>query len=440
MNNKLTFLSAAVATALSAPAMAEQFSTEASTAPISVTVGEIQGESYSSPLLNKGEYESKETYQVTGIVTAVTTNSKQSQGFYIYSNDNNPLTSDGLFIKTSKFLPEDFVGSEVTVIGKVKEDYGLTLLTANSWTVNANASITPVAIDLEVIASDENDFKKTLERHEGMLINLPQDIDLSTEALDDMRVSRTFSYDYKGRKNNMVLAYKRPNMQPNQEHVAGSQASKDQAKQNSNYRLFVESDKNAPNGTIPYYPDFKNKASDYKQEDYIRVNDSVIGLEGVVHYSYGEYRLIATNTITKDNLKHNTPRSKYNDDPAPTLNDDTAEDAFAVRIATQNVLNYFNSPYGGSDNQHGSNRGAESRIEFEQQQAKLIEAIFGLNADIVGLMEIENNGFGDFGAINEFVNALMLNTIANIWMIQNLSITVTLLLVLTPMATRCLMN
>ncbi|MGF1685396.1 ExeM/NucH family extracellular endonuclease [Photobacterium japonica] len=359
------------------------------------TVGEIQGEGSRSPLLEDGQYTSKDYYEVTGVVSAVATSF--AKGFYLYANDNNERTSDGLFIKTTDSLPENLIGQNVTVTGKVKEDYGLTLVDADNWHVTSEGSA-PTAVDLVKIASDGDDFAKTLERYEGMLVNLPADMDPSTPDInEDMRVSRSFSFDFDSFRNNMVLAYKRPNMQPNQEHVAGSQASLDHSAENNNFRLYVETDQKAPNGEIPYYPNFKTDP----QNNYIRINDSVVGLEGVVHYSFGNFRLIATNIVDGSNFKHNTDRTD-----APTLNDSTDDNAFAVRLATQNVLNYFNSPYGGADNQFGDNRGAESQLEFEQQQAKLVEAIYALDADVIGLMEIENNGFNDIGAISQFVKAI----------------------------------
>ncbi len=115
--------------------------------------------------------------------------------------------------------------------------------------------------------------------------------------------------------------------------------------------------------------------------------------------------MIPTNTVDSKAFIHNTDRTK-----APSIKETndaySAADSFNIRIATQNVLNYFNSPYGGSDNSFGDNRGAESQLDFDRQQAKIVEAIYGLDADIVGLMEIENNGFGDFGAINELLAAI----------------------------------
>ena len=58
-----------------------------------------------------------------------------------------------------------------------------------------------------------------------------------------------------------------------------------------------------------------------------------------------------------------------------------------VTVASFNVLNYFTTLDDGNNNA----RGADSQSEFERQEAKIVAAIIGLQADVVGLMEIENN-------------------------------------------------
>lgn len=273
--------------------------------------------------------------------------------------------------------------------GKVQEYYNLTQLKAenNQW-VKQGQQAAPQAQAIEILPSDEH-FAQTLERYEGMLVKTTPEL--------DMRVTRTFGYDYDSRRNNMVLAQGRINMQPNQQHPAGSEQASQQKLDNAQRRLFVESDAKAPDGQIPYYPTFgrTDVDQDGSTEDYIRIDDTVSGLEGVVSYSYNEYRLIATNTISAENLVHNAPRQAKPD-----------MDEGDLRIATFNVLNYFNSPFGGDANQHGDNRGANNLAEFEVQQAKIVNAIVRLDADIVGLMEIENNGFGEGSAIAQLVNQI----------------------------------
>ncbi len=361
------------------------------------TIGEVQGEAYSSPLIESG-YTSKDEYLVTGVVSAVATS--LVKGFYLYDDnaDGNVKTSDGVFVKTSGAVSKDMIGQQICVRAKVNEDYGMTTLlpTGNIWEVKNSTPVEVTPVKLERIDSDDDTFRSTLERLEAMPVVLVEDMD-AAEGNQDMRVSRTFSFDYSAKRNNMVIAYKRPNPQPNQDHVAGSDAAKAQTAQNKDYRIVVESDEKPADGKIPYYPEF---ASD-PHNNYIRINDSVVGMTGVLHYSYNEFRLIPTANVTKANFVHNTPRTS-----SPVIKESYGDDGFTIKVATQNVLNYFNSPYGGHDNQFGDNRGAESQQEFERQQAKIVEAIYGLDADIVGLMEVENNGFGDFSAIRELLEAI----------------------------------
>ncbi|ANN25288.1 TPA: ExeM/NucH family extracellular endonuclease [Vibrio vulnificus] len=361
------------------------------------TIGEVQGEGYSSPLIESG-YTSKDEYLVTGVVSAVATS--LVKGFYLYDDnaDGNVKTSDGVFVKTSGAVSKDMIGQQICVRAKVNEDYGMTTLlpTGNIWEVKNSTPVEVTPVKLERIDSDDDTFRSTLERLEAMPVVLVEDMD-AAEGNQDMRVSRTFSFDYSAKRNNMVIAYKRPNPQPNQDHVAGSDAAKAQTAQNKDYRIVVESDEKPADGKIPYYPEF---ASD-PHNNYIRINDSVVGMTGVLHYSYNEFRLIPTANVTKANFVHNTPRTS-----SPVIKESYGDDGFTIKVATQNVLNYFNSPYGGHDNQFGDNRGAESQQEFERQQAKIVEAIYGLDADIVGLMEVENNGFGDFSAIRELLEAI----------------------------------
>lgn len=58
-----------------------------------------------------------------------------------------------------------------------------------------------------------------------------------------------------------------------------------------------------------------------------------------------------------------------------------------ITVASFNVLNYFTT----IDDRTNNARGADSKSELERQEAKLVAAIQGLQADIVGVMEIENN-------------------------------------------------
>lgn len=370
-----------------------------------MAIEDVQGDSFQSPLLktdasDDDEYITKGMYELTGIVTAVSTS--LTKGFYLQQAGTDNSKSDAIFVSADN-ATKAMIGDTVCVLGKVREQFGMTTIIPNGglWTVDndGSASDVPAATELKRVLVSDTNFRDTLERHEGMLVKLPTDIDGFTDGDQDMRVSRTFSFDYDSYRNNMVLAYLRPNMQPNQEHAPGSEGSKKQASTNNDYRLYVDTDAKPANGKIPYYTEMETSP----QSKYIRINDSVSGLEGVIHYSFSNFRLIASDDADSKPVvfDHNTDRTS-----SPSISDSTTEDKFAIKIATQNVLNYFNSPYGGADNTHGDNRGAESQGDFERQEAKIVEAIYKLDADILGLMEIENNGFGATSAITKLIDAV----------------------------------
>jgi len=381
------------------------------------TITEVQGSGWSSPLIADGQYVTDDEYYVTGVVSAVTVGTKE--GFYLYASDGDNRTSDGVFVKT-KNATSALIGKTVCVKSKVYEDYGMTQLKSDKWEVTNAAAQTITAVPVEIIAEDNESFDATLERYESMLVKFPEDMDTRTDVLDidgnpiaanvkqNMHVSRTFSFDYQYFRTNMVLSYKRTNMHPNQEYPAGSAESIAQAAQNADYRLILEMNaKSSTPDDLPYYPAFRADPV----QNYIRVDDSVTGLEGVVVYRTGygkpaDFALIATDNNPDLKFIHNTDR-KDAKALASSLGK-VVEGDIEIKVATQNVLNYFNSPFGGDYNNQGDNRGATSYSEYDKQKAKIISAIIGLDADIVGLMEIENNGFGKNGAIAELVNDINL--------------------------------
>ncbi|WP_278183104.1 ExeM/NucH family extracellular endonuclease [Vibrio misgurnus] len=371
----------------------------------------IQGDSWHSPMVDveNNKYISDNEYFVEGIVVGATTG--LTKGYYIQDKhgDGNPKTSDGLFVLFDG-AKSDHVGQTLCFRGKVEESFGRTQLktTISKFQVTdpvvTNIDPTPIIVMPEFDTdTDTPRFRATLERYEGMLVSLPEDMNPDLEGNQNMRVSRTFSFEYAPvNRNNMVLAYERPNMQPNQLAPAGSDASKIAISENLDRRIYVESDTKAKDGEIPYFPAWNSDPN----SNAIRVNDSVVNMIGVLDYSFNEYRLILPSTaefnVTKANFKPNNSARQS----APSLKTNVATDEFVLRLGSKNVLNFFNSPFKGDYNKHGLNRGAESQIEFDLQKAKLVEAIYAMNADIIGLMEVENNGFGHYGAIKELVDAL----------------------------------
>ncbi|WP_395356272.1 ExeM/NucH family extracellular endonuclease [Vibrio sp. D3] len=361
--------------------------------PAFTTIQEIQGEGASSPFIDGYPYITTEDHFVTGVVSAVTTG--LTKGFYLQAleNDGNDKTSEGLFIHTDVADTELKAGDVVCVKGKVQEYYSNTQLSsdANSYvkTGTSNASlVTPLTI------KEGETLRDALERHEGMQVEL--------SSASELFVTRNFSYDYDSRRNNMMLSHEAPLFKPTQLHAAESDAAVALAKENAANRIYLESDSKAPNGQIPYFPTF---AQDLDQngssEQHIRLGSRVEGLQGVVNYSYNEYRLIATNEVDSRNFVTSGDDFDVARKAAPAIADSD------LRVASFNVLNYFTSVAdSGHDNPTGQNRGATNLDEFLIQQAKIVSAMNKMDADIIGLMEVENNGFGDGSAIQNLVDAL----------------------------------
>jgi uncharacterized repeat protein (TIGR01451 family) len=83
----------------------------------------------------------------------------------------------------------------------------------------------------------------------------------------------------------------------------------------------------------------------------------------------------------------------------------------SLRVASVNLLNYFNT-FGAGNCTLGVGggatdcRGADNAAEFTRQVSKTIPMLLGLNADVIGLMELENDGYGPASAIQDLVNRL----------------------------------
>lgn len=145
-------------------------------------------------------------------------------------------------------------------------------------------------------------------------------------------------------------------------------------------------------GVSASYPEFIPFPDDsgFSADNPMRIGYSVPALEGVMH-AYKNNFIVVPQSLVIDPVN---PRS-----PEPQV----AADANLI-IAGMNVLNYFNGDGQGSG--FPTSRGAPSVEAFAMQNDKIVAALVAMDADIIGLMELENDGFGEFSAIQTLVNAL----------------------------------
>jgi len=352
--------------------------------PTFTSINSIQGAGDKSPLIESG-YITEGEYFVRGVVTA--RGESLFKGFYLEAldADGDDATSDGLFVSIGAAPSDDIKpGVEVCVKGKVQEFYNLTQLSSdnNSYKVTATDNSTPKAHPL--IIKEGETLAQALERHEGMKVLVDQDTNLV--------ISRQFSYDYASKRNNMVLSHKAPLMKPTQIHPALSDGLNQLSVQNKVSQVFVETDEKAGNGVPSYFT--KLDAVTYPA----RVGAQVTDVEAMVAYSWGEYRLALVDDDQQVSIA-DLAGNERTDAPKIASKGD-------LRVASFNVLNFFNSIDGGAANPLGTNRGALDAADVAKQEEKIVAAIKAMNADIVGLMEIENNGFSDLSAIYRLTDSL----------------------------------
>ena len=115
-----------------------------------------------------------------------------------------------------------------------------------------------------------------------------------------------------------------------------------------------------------------------------RVGDTVTGVRGIVTWAFDAWRIQPVQTPIF---------SPANPRPAAP-----AAVGGTLRAGSLNVLNYFTTL---------GSRGASTAAELVRQRDKLVTTIAGLNADVLGLMEIENNPTTSIGDLVAAVNAKM---------------------------------
>ncbi|MCJ0975621.1 ExeM/NucH family extracellular endonuclease [Pseudomonas sp. PS1] len=327
-------------------------------------IAEVQGSGDSSPLVNQ-------LVTVEGIVVADYQGEGELGGFFIQAPDSeadsDPLTSEGLYIYGAGNGVEVQVGDRVQVRGLVTEFNGLTELTSPQIRVLARSQPLPsvAQITLPLASAD------ALERYEGMQVRLAQ----------TLTVSEVYNL---GRYGELVLSSGGRLWIPTNKVTPGEPARQLQA-QNDLNRIVLDDGRSDQNPDPIRYP---SPALDAYRT--LRVGDEVGEVRGVLHYLAGSYRVQPTQA---PRFVAKNPRPAA---PEPIEG--------RLRVASFNVLNYFNGDGHGAG--FPTSRGADTVEEFQRQRDKIIAAILGADAHIIGLMEIENDGYGEDSAIADLVAGL----------------------------------
>jgi predicted extracellular nuclease len=288
---------------------------------------------------------------VEGVVVGDFQGATGLNGFFVQEEtghaDTNPQTSEGLFVFAPSSAAVD-PGDIVRVQGTVSEFNGKTQLgtLTNLVVCPGEASVTPAAVTLPVSALTDH------EPREGMLVTLPQ----------ALSIGEYFNFD---RFNETVLSVGRQ-MTPTAVVEPGAPAQA-LAQAHTLGRITLDDGRNAQNPETLLHPD----GEPFTLANRFRGGDTVANVTGVLDFAFNLWRVQQTDGGDYTAVN-----------PRPAGPDDVGGN---LTVASFNVLNYFTTPA----SQGG--RGAATPEEFERQRTKIIAAIAKLDADVVGLIEIENN-------------------------------------------------
>ena len=347
-------------------------------------ISTVQGEGGTSAL-------NDENVTLEAIVTMVTPG---MDGFFLQEededNDDNPLTSEGIFVYagsgSSEWLEQLSAGDQIRIGGTVSEFYDKTQLTADRSSLDILALEQPLPQSQAIKLPFAN--KQGLEAFEGMRVAI--------KALDGEPLVVTELYEL-GRYGEVTLSANgrlEQFTEANAPSVEGYSAWLEDAEA----RTIKIDDANSSQNPDPII--YGRNGEELSATNPLRGGDMLDTLEGVLDFSHGEWKV-----QNVDGLDF------YGPDRPATPDTDALGDA-EIKVASFNVLNYFNTLDENNnktttlDGTEHSPRGANNAEEFSRQEAKIVNAINTSGADVVGLMEVENNGFGEDSAIAALVNAL----------------------------------
>ncbi|MGB3409380.1 MAG: ExeM/NucH family extracellular endonuclease [Jannaschia sp.] len=349
--------------------------------PTARLISEVQGSGTASALAGQ-------TVTVTAIVVGDFQNgdadaTRNLGGFWLQEevedSDGNSATSEGIFVfegtGVSSLLTDVSLGDRVTVTGKVSEFFGATQITASSVTVTeagAVADVNSLAVDVSLAANEGvqdlggGSYVADLEAYEGMLVNIT----------DTLTVIETFELD---RFNQVVLsADGRPEQftQTNapdaagfdafQRQIAADQIVFDDGLGIQNQPIFAEADLNG-DGV-------------FDTSDGFGMGDTANGVTGILDYSFDAFRVRGVEDGVNSFVDTQT-------------REDVPDVGGVLTVSSFNVLNFFSTidtTGAGSGPNLLDPRGADSVAEFDRQLEKLLTTLAAIDADIFGLVELEN--------------------------------------------------
>ena len=361
--------------------------------PDAVTpVSAVQGRALTSPLVGK-------QVNVEAVVTSLITSRDARDGFFVQGQDadvdGDAGTSEGVYVFCRALCPSSLAaGDLVRVTGRVEEFNTSTQIAANvggaSIRVLGSGLPLPTAAKVQLPATASTRSAGTFEAVEGM----------RTTIATTLAVSEYFNL---ARFGELVLTARERPYQFTQLNAPSATGNVAHLASLATRRIVLDDDSNDQNDATtgpvdePYYYPTPGLSIGNR----FRGGDTVDGLTGVLEYSFGAWKLRpvagADYAFTSTN-------------PRPASPDEVGG---RLEVASFNVLNYFATIDETATNEEGpcgpsgtlDCRGADSEAERERQLTKIVAALAEIDADVFGLIEIENDRGAATRQVVEALNA-----------------------------------
>ncbi|MEK6155255.1 ExeM/NucH family extracellular endonuclease [Flavobacteriaceae bacterium 3-367] len=306
---------------------------------------------------------------IEAIVVGDFQNDSQLDGFYVQEEDvdadGDPNTSEGIFVfcgsNNCGAFPDVAVGDKVQVTGTPTDFGAQSQIAMSSLSVISSGNDLPTAatIDLPVNAVAD------LEAYEGMRVTF----------VDKLYVTEHFNL---GSFGEVVLTSQNDRLpQPTAIAAPGTDANA-VAAANFLDRIVLDDGQTGSGPEPLVFP------LGFDALNTLRGGDSLEpGLTGVLGEGFNQYRIQPTGTV---NFSSTNPRTEVPEDVGGN-----------IKVASFNVLNFFTTL---------NERGAESAFEFNRQRDKILAAIRAIDADITGLIELENNATASLQSLIDGLNAV----------------------------------
>ena len=340
---------------------------------------------------------------VRAIVTALFRRKHQLDGFFMQEElsdwDESPTTSEGIFVYCHSLCPSSMApGDKVSVKGESMDFYAMSQIRARKIRIESRDHPLPEPVPVRLPANQDIPPELRFEHVEGMLVRFDQ----------KLVVREHYKLDRFGQIS--LIVGEQPH-QFTQLYPPDPQGNAEHRRVNRFRTILLDDDNNDWNESTSNDQDksLAYPSGGLDRNNRFRIGDSISGLAGVMHWSWnGDQRDGQDWRIrpVPDAFEYVFAAENPLPEPPPRATG-------VLRIVSMNLMNYFTTldilkntcgPLAKRDC-----RGADSKRELLRQREKIVAAVLALDAQLIGVVEIENDEAASLrhlvGGLNERLGA-----------------------------------